>query len=736
MNKAILYTLFIFLFFIFISCSNFFNENYPINTPDSPTLTALTANGDSDNFYTSLSIESKCNWHKVSVYRAFIDIQTSAKDSDFIKIVDKKEYDSNLGFNIEDKNVSITIGKKYVYRAKAEYMGEESEFSEIKELLFYTPSAPTNVKAVVASSNSVKISWNSVNGAEYYKIYESANGCIGDTTSTSFESAANITPEKYYTVTAYFCNGTYSSEPSSPAYIKPDSPTLTSLIANGDSDNFYITLSIDTKSSLQKVSVYRAKAEYMGEESEFSEIKELSFYTPTAPTNVKAVATSSNSVKISWDSVNGAEYYKIFKDGIELVDTNITTTSFENTNASINSKTYYTVKAYFCNGIYSSEFSSPAYIQIDKLEVPTLTSLVANIDSSSLYITFSVDTKFNLYAVSIYRALIDIESSANDSDFVKIIDKKEYDSYRGYNIEDKDVSISIGKKYVYKAKAEYMGEESEFSEIKEIPFYTPSAPTNVKAVATSSNSVKISWDSVNGAGYYKIYDSTNSCIGDTTSTSFENTNVSMSSKTYYTVKAYFFNGAYSSEQSSPAYIPICKISFESSMQPDTMPDSIYIEKNTSITSSELPQISFNRYEFLGWYLKDNEETYADGLILKDDITLIAKWQIVDPAFTGSTFENLNLDLYGWHKNNGATDNDAKKWATQKNISINITSEKSPYFDYYEVSYYDEVNGDGKTEKITGNSIIFDELHKGRTYPITVKEFDKFGQSSNAVTMNF
>ncbi|MDR2394613.1 MAG: fibronectin type III domain-containing protein [Treponema sp.] len=88
------------------------------------------------------------------------------------------------------------------------------------------------------------------------------------------------------------------------------------------------------------------------------------------------------------------------------------------------------------------------------------------------------------------------------------------------------------------------------------PSTSLSAPTDVEAKAESSNSISVSWNSVSGASYYKIYRSGYSSgsyqlLDESTSTSFTDTGVSSNTTYYYKVSA--VNNAGESAQSTYAY---------------------------------------------------------------------------------------------------------------------------------------------------------------------------------------
>ncbi|MDR2741314.1 MAG: fibronectin type III domain-containing protein, partial [Treponema sp.] len=122
-----------------------------------------------------------------------------------------------------------------------------------------------------------------------------------------------------------------------------------------------------------------------------------------------------------------------------------------------------------------------------------------------------------------------------------------------------DTGLSPNTTYYYKVSAynsSYAGSASESlpsltSETTRVAF-----PLNVSATAAASSSITVSWEQVSGATEYKVYRSTTyygtySLAGDSTSTSYADTELSPITTYYYKVSAY--NGKGEGAQSSYTY---------------------------------------------------------------------------------------------------------------------------------------------------------------------------------------
>ena len=145
--------------------------------------------------------------------------------------------------------------------------GDGSGDGEVTEVL-----PPTNVKAV-ADGTSITLSWDAADGALAYGIYR-GDEWLGGTYGTSV-TFNDLTPGATYCYTVV---------------------SITEIDAEG-----YITGMTD-KSEEACATI----SDGSGDDDD-TEI--------LPPTNVKAVATGPTSIKLSWDSVEGAVLYGIFKDG-------------------------------------------------------------------------------------------------------------------------------------------------------------------------------------------------------------------------------------------------------------------------------------------------------------------------------------------------------------------------------------------------------------------------------------
>ncbi|MDR2477093.1 MAG: fibronectin type III domain-containing protein, partial [Treponema sp.] len=166
--------------------------------------------------------------------------------------------------------------------------------------------APRGVNAIV-SGDTLVISWNPVSGASYYNVYVS-----GPNDSVSYTYLGQID----------------STAISLPIYGLPSG------------DTYYFKVSAVNSSG-----------------AESSQSNAVSVTMPSAlggslsaPANVTANVQSSSSIYISWDSVSGASYYRVYRAAsssgtYSQVESYVTATNYTDYSLSSNTMYYYKVSA-------------------------------------------------------------------------------------------------------------------------------------------------------------------------------------------------------------------------------------------------------------------------------------------------------------------------------------------------------------------------------------------------------
>ncbi len=242
---------------------------------------------------------------------------------------------------------------------------------------------------------------------------------------------------------------------------------------------------------------------------------------PAAP-NAK-ITTSSGKPKISWNAVEGAEKYEVYRsiDGVNyslLISTS--KTSVTNTGAKIGTTYYYKVRAINAAG-NSSEFSAVKSMKC-RPAAPTITMTRVSGKPKLSWNAVTGATKYYVYR----------STDGVNYKYLTYTTKLSYTN----------TSVKVGTKYYYKVKAvasvNGTNVGSAYSNAKSLLVST--AAPRVK-ITTASGKPKISWNKVDGATKYYIYRSTDgvnfSYQYSTTKTSYTNTSAKKGTKYYYKVKA-------------------------------------------------------------------------------------------------------------------------------------------------------------------------------------------------------
>ena len=254
------------------------------------------------------------------------------------------------------------------------------------------------------------------------------------------------------------------------------------------------------------------------------ELEEFNFWmAPQPDTPTVKLTTSGGHPKLSWNKVDGAVCYYIYRstNGKDYKYLTYTTkTSYTNTKTTIGTTYYYKVMAVDAYGT-ASELSKAKKIKC----VPATPTVSISRSSGKAKLSWkAVDGATKYY---IYRST----------------DGKNFE-YRTYTtkLNYTDSKSASGTKYYYKVRAVAVvngtNVGSAYSAAKSI--MTTLAKPTVK-IATSNGKPKLTWSKVTGADKYYIYSSTDgkkfSYLTSTTKLSLTNTSAKKNTKYYYKVKA-------------------------------------------------------------------------------------------------------------------------------------------------------------------------------------------------------
>ena len=216
---------------------------------------------------------------------------------------------------ITDKKATVNAaGEKHT---ECEDCGEIVETAEIPQLKCSKPG----IKSAYNSGKNVKVTWNSVSGADYYYVYKKVSGgsysYLGKTTKTYF---------------------------------------------------------IDEKAEAGKTYTYKVRAKNEAGYSSYSSTKTVKHLDQPS---IKTPTNTTSGVKITWGKVTGASGYKVYRktsDGWKYLG-KTSKTYFTVKDAKSGKKYTYTVKAYSgdYNSSYSSSGVSKTYLATPTLKTPSST---------------------------------------------------------------------------------------------------------------------------------------------------------------------------------------------------------------------------------------------------------------------------------------------------------------------------------------------------------------------------
>ena len=235
------------------------------------------------------------------------------------------------------------------------------------------------------------------------------------------------------------------------------------------------------------------------------------------------ITTSAGKPKLSWNAVNGAVKYWIYRstDGVNFKYYDSTTsTSYTNKSTSVGTIYYYKVKAVGIDGA-TSDFSVSKGI-LCKPAAPTVSINRSNGKPKLSWKAVSGATKYWVYR-------------STDGVNFKYWDSTTKTSYT-------NSGAASGTKYYYRVKAVAVvnGKNVVSANSSTKSLFTSLAKPSVN-ITTSNGKPKITWNAVTGADKYYIYrstDGTNFSYWDsTTKTSYVNSGAKKNTKYYYKVKA-------------------------------------------------------------------------------------------------------------------------------------------------------------------------------------------------------
>ena len=246
---------------------------------------------------------------------------------------------------------NLTPGIQYCYEVKAVNEAGESEASESacattesEPVTPTVPAAPTNLVATVTGQTAISLTWNAVQNATSYNVYNGETVVVSGLTVTSYTVEGLTAGTEYcYNVTAV--NEIGESEHSTEACAT--------------------TLAVPT--------------------------------APAPPTNLVATATGQTTISLTWNAVQNATSYNVY-NGETVVVSGLTVTSY--TVEGLTAGTQYCYKVTAVNEVGESEASTEACATTEFPPIVVETITVNGVSFNMIQVeggTFTMGSVYNPY---------------------------------------------------------------------------------------------------------------------------------------------------------------------------------------------------------------------------------------------------------------------------------------------------------------------------------------------------
>ena len=283
---------------------------------------------------------------------------------------------------------------------------------------------------------------------------------------------------------------------------------------------------------------------------------------PAIPANVVATTIDEFSIELTWEAAERATSYNIYRNDAFL--TNVKELSYIDENLTQNSDYCYVVRAY--NDIMESAASEKACAKTMKLTLEPPTEISAEATSTTtIVLTWSKVEKAAGYNIYWGEEIIDRVSETT------------------YTVE----GLTPSTEYCYRVtsvnKTIESFDKSDFACATTFDI-VPAVPANVKVEATSSTSVKVSWDAAENAKRYYIY-SADTLVAKTSYTYYNIVGLTPDTEYCYTVTA--VNGEVESDESAESCGKtepegIAELASSLNVYPNPVNDKLYIETEMNV----------------------------------------------------------------------------------------------------------------------------------------------------------
>jgi len=412
----------------------------------------------------------------------------------------------------------LKAGTEYDYNITAVNLGGERNSSTITIETLNNVNPPSDLNYTALDSTRIKLTWkDNSNNEKYFYIYKDSQYLAKVDENTTTYIAENLSPNTTYLFEVMASNDDDNSTkarviaktpdvpPQAPSSLSASALSSTSIkLTWSDKSNnetgfkIYrngtylttvgkdVTTFTDSGLSPKTSYTYQVKAtNSVGDSAAISVTATTKDTVPAAPTNLRAIDVTSDSVTLTWsDNSHNESGFKIYKNGTSIATVGAGTTSYKVTGLSPNTSYNFEIRAY--NDVGSSSGSTVLVTTKDVIPTKPSNLSAKALSATSIKLTWN-DNSSNETGFRIYR----------DDNLIYVT---------GPNVESYiDTGLSPNRSYTYKVRAaNSAGESDAVSVTVSTNDAPPLAPSNLTAIEAGSSSVKLSWVDNNEKGF-KLY---------------------------------------------------------------------------------------------------------------------------------------------------------------------------------------------------------------------------------------
>ena len=387
---------------------------------------------------------------------------------------------------------------------------------------------PTNLTATVQNTNQVRLNWTAPTLTTSYKVYRDNTLIAQNITATTYTDSNVSAGDHSYQVSAIYqgveslksnsvqvtvypsLNVTATANPNTIPY--GSSSTLTANTTGGNGSYTYSwtpTTGLNNGNIQSPTATPTATTTYTVHVSSNGQTAtaNVTINAVKPPTNLTATVQNGNSVYLSWTAANPATKYKVYRDNT-LINTNVTTTHYTDSNPSSGTHTYQVSTVY--NNVESPKSNSAQVTVYPSLSVTATASpstiplgnsstLNANATGGNGSYTYSWTPSTGLNNANIQSPMATPATTTT------------YTVHVGSNGQNATANVTVN---------------------------VVKPPTNLTATIQNLNNVYLTWTTANPATKYKVYRNNTLINSNVTTTHYTDSNLSPGTYNYQVSTVY------------------------------------------------------------------------------------------------------------------------------------------------------------------------------------------------------